>query len=139
MADALVDPADPARWTHAVMDLGATICRPAAPRCDACPLSAGAPARRRLTASSDRRRCPSRRRAAARRAPDPAFPTTRRWLRGRIVASLRDLPDGAWRAVRGPIGEHDAAAVEAAIADLAGEGMLELRPDGAVRLPSTRR
>ncbi len=38
LADALVDPDAPDRWTHAVMDIGATLCRPRAPRCAECPL-----------------------------------------------------------------------------------------------------
>ena len=37
-ADASVDPARPGAWTHAVMDIGATVCRPARPDCEACPL-----------------------------------------------------------------------------------------------------
>ncbi|GGR68903.1 A/G-specific adenine glycosylase [Deinococcus seoulensis] len=50
-ADALLDPARPGAWNEAVMDLGATVCTPAAPRCGACPLqgwcaafASGAPA-----------------------------------------------------------------------------------------------
>ena len=31
-------PTSPGRWTHALMDLGATVCRPRVPRCDECPL-----------------------------------------------------------------------------------------------------
>ena len=30
-------PARPGAWTHALMDIGATFCRPARPRCDDCP------------------------------------------------------------------------------------------------------
>ena len=37
IADESVPPARPADWTHALMDLGATVCRPAAPRCAECP------------------------------------------------------------------------------------------------------
>lgn len=37
-ADALLDPARPGAWNEAVMDLGATVCTPAAPRCEVCPL-----------------------------------------------------------------------------------------------------
>ena len=39
-ADTLVDPTDPAAWTHAAMDLGASVCVARVPRCGACPLSA---------------------------------------------------------------------------------------------------
>jgi A/G-specific adenine glycosylase len=37
-AAALVRPQRPGDWVQALMDLGATICRPAAPLCEACPL-----------------------------------------------------------------------------------------------------
>jgi len=39
-ADALVDPGRPGDWTHALMDLGATVCRPGRPACDVCPIRA---------------------------------------------------------------------------------------------------
>jgi A/G-specific adenine glycosylase len=40
IADQLLDRRDPARWNQAVMELGATVCLPREPRCDACPLAA---------------------------------------------------------------------------------------------------
>lgn len=39
-ADAMVDPASPAEWNQALMDLGRFVCRPA-PRCGDCPLAEG--------------------------------------------------------------------------------------------------
>ncbi|CAM3705730.1 A/G-specific adenine glycosylase [Deinococcus frigens] len=39
-ADALLSPVRPGAWNEAVMDLGATVCTPKAPRCAACPLAA---------------------------------------------------------------------------------------------------
>ncbi|GGR34297.1 A/G-specific adenine glycosylase [Deinococcus ruber] len=39
-ADALLDSDHPGEWNEALMDLGATICTPANPRCAECPLSA---------------------------------------------------------------------------------------------------
>ncbi len=39
-ADRLLDPARPGDWNEAVMDLGATVCIPKAPRCGECPLTA---------------------------------------------------------------------------------------------------
>lgn len=38
-AASLVDPARPGDWNQAVMELGATVCAPAGPRCDACPVA----------------------------------------------------------------------------------------------------
>ncbi len=37
LADATVPPDRPDAWTHALMDLGARLCRPARPRCADCP------------------------------------------------------------------------------------------------------
>jgi len=42
-----LEPADVATWTHASMDLGAVVCRPQRPACDACPIARGCPARGR--------------------------------------------------------------------------------------------
>ena len=84
---------------------------------------------------------PSRRRPRpelAVRSPEPAFPATTRWLRGRIVARARDADDGAWVAFDAPIGDHDRRAVREAVAALATDGLLEVRDatDGPeARLP----
>jgi A/G-specific adenine glycosylase len=147
LADGLVAPEDPATWTHATMDLGATICRAARPDCASCPV-------RVWCASADRRgevrhaltrAAPGAARAAratrARRPglPGPAavpFERTTRWLRGRIVAQLRDLPDGAWTQLPGTIGEHGPGQVAAAVMALRRDGLLEQHADGSVRLPS---
>ncbi len=45
-AAALVDPLRPGDWNQALMELGATVCAPRAPRCSACPLSTPCRARR---------------------------------------------------------------------------------------------
>jgi A/G-specific adenine glycosylase len=37
LADALLDPRRPGDWNQAMMELGATVCLPRKPRCDACP------------------------------------------------------------------------------------------------------
>ncbi|HLS73305.1 MAG TPA: A/G-specific adenine glycosylase [Actinomycetaceae bacterium] len=81
-------PADPARsvrWNEAVMELGALVCTARSPRCGACPVSdvcrwrdAGYPADEYL---------PRRR--------SQAWHGTDRQARGRIMARLRELPDGA--------------------------------------------
>lgn len=38
LADRLVAPEDPGAWNQALMELGATVCTPRAPRCDVCPV-----------------------------------------------------------------------------------------------------
>lgn len=129
LADAAVPPDRAADWTHAVMDVGATLCRPARPDCPACPVTrwcrfAG------LAAQHARGDAPGR----DGRGP---FAATLRWLRGRLLDSLRDAPDGGWVELSAPIGAHDEAAVRAALEALAREGLAELDPGGglAARLP----
>lgn len=126
LADALVFHPDPAVWTHASMDLGATVCRARRPRCEECPV---------------RRWCAS----AGRVVPAPRLPSqpipferTTRWLRGRIVERLRAVHGGGWTRLPSAIGSHDAAAVARAIVGLERDGILERRADGTVRLPSNQ-
>jgi A/G-specific adenine glycosylase len=122
-ADGLVDPQRSADWTHAVMDLGATVCR-TRPSCAACPI-------RQWCATADRagdRREPPR-------SPRPSFPQTRRWLRGRIVAQLRETPPGRWQRLGGPLGDHSAVAVGEALLALERDGLVERDAAGRVRLP----
>jgi A/G-specific adenine glycosylase len=124
-ADALVDRRDPATWTHASMELGATVCISRLPRCASCPVAS-------WCASAGRVPVP----AARVGAREPAFELTTRWLRGRIIERLRAIDGDAWESLPASIGEHGAAAIEAAVAALRTEGLLERRPDGSVRLPS---
>jgi hypothetical protein len=55
------------------------------------------------------------------------FVSTNRWLRGRLLAMVREAPDRAWIAVPGALGEHDGAAIAAALRALESEGFLEVR------------
>jgi A/G-specific adenine glycosylase len=130
LADAIVPPDRPADWTHALMDVGATLCRPRRPDCAGCPARAWCRFAAKIPVDADdaTRRAGS---VVARDAPAP-FASTSRWLRGRIVERLRAASDGAWTVVEGPIGEHDGAAVSVALAALAREGLVELdrAPDG---------
>lgn len=127
MADALVPPDEPALWTQASMELGATACRSRRPLCDDCPLS-------EWCASAGRIDEPAGRPTAL---PAVRFEATTRWLRGRIVARLRAVDGGAWTKLPAVIGEHGPEAVAAMIVALEHDGLLERRSDGQVRLPST--
>src|SRR3972149_629102 len=89
MADRLVPANRPADWTAALMDIGASLCRPRRPDCGACPLAGEC--RYALTGITERAADPRPRRVAE--AP-AAYETTSRWLRGRIVERLRALSDG---------------------------------------------
>lgn len=39
LAQAVMDPSDPARYNQAIMDFGATVCKPSRPKCPSCPLA----------------------------------------------------------------------------------------------------
>ncbi len=155
LADAALPPADPGAWTHALMDIGATVCRIRTPRCEECPLMpwcrfAIATAARGPAAAAPGPRARVDRRAGPRARPPgtrvgsggrPAatpFPATNRWLRGRILDRLRDAPEGGWLTIEAPMGSHDGPAVVAAIEALAVERLLEVRRTGTsfeARLP----
>lgn len=137
-ADGLVGRRDAATWVHALMELGATICRARRPECDICPV-------RRWCASAGQvggpRQDPARAvtTAPARLAPrSPAVPfeRTTRWLRGHIVAILRDVDERAWAQLPDSMGEHGPDHIMAAVAALHHDGLLEQRADGSVRIPS---
>jgi len=121
-ADGFVPEARPAAWTHALMDIGATICRKRDPRCPQCPLSAICRSANTVAPSAPKRS-----------AATASFPTTNRWLRGRILDRLRDANDGAWVDFTGPIGSHRPAAVRAAVISLSLDGLLELDGEDATR------
>ena len=129
-ADGFVPDGAAAGWAHALMDIGATICVAGTPRCDACPIRMWCAAR---SSSTDPLR---RRRPGAKAAP---FPSTTRWLRGRILDRLRDAPDGAWAAFDAAIGSHPRTAVRVELSRMAREGLLELSPStDQARLVSSR-
>ena len=119
-ADALVSRRDPRGWLDGVMDLAATVCTPRAPRCAECPL---------------RRTCATRGVDAKTGSGSaaPRFASTNRWLRGRLLAAVREAPSGAWIEAPDGLGEHDRVAVHAALRGLERDGFVELR-DGRARL-----
>jgi len=136
-ADALVDPADPGTWAHAVMDIGATVCRPLRPSCASCPAQPWCRSARTLAAipvPATVREPVSTSLAASPRPGTARFERTTRWLRGRLVDRLRDAPPGRAMAVDGPLGAHSAEAVTLALAALAREGIVELDAAGRARL-----
>jgi A/G-specific adenine glycosylase len=114
----------PARYSVAVMELGAVVCLSRAPRCQDCPVAglcswraAGRPAA-----------------FAARRRPRP-FAGTDRQVRGRLMAVLRDAT--------GPVEQPDLDAVwdaaaqrERALAGLLVDGLVVSDADGRYRLPT---
>ena len=129
LADALARTDRAADWTHALMDLGSTVCRPRRPRCDGLPGSrrdaAGRPGARRTPRTSEAVR--------ASRAPRgrPAFAATNRWLRGRIVDRLRAPTGPPGSPFDAPIGDHDAGRSRRRSRRWHGDGLVEL--DAAAR------
>ena len=103
-----------APFNQAMMELGATVCRPRGPRCEGCPVRAGC-------ASAGRVPQPPPRRGRRER-----FEDSDRWARGRIVAAL----------VAGePPPALDAARRARAEAGLLRDGLAVRAADGALRLP----
>jgi A/G-specific adenine glycosylase len=126
VADAAAASTHPGTWTHALMDLGATICRARGPRCGECPALKWCQYRGSAASAVSRRRAPS----------TPPFPTTTRWLRGRILDRLRAAMGDAWVELDAPIGSHGLAKVVAAAGAMADDGLVELAttsPPGTVR------
>jgi A/G-specific adenine glycosylase len=133
LADGAVPANRAAEWTHALMDIGATLCRSREPRCPECPASrwcrfaAGVGA---LPGAAANDRPPRRAR--------PPFPSTTRWLRGRILDRLRAAPGDSWATIEAPIGGHDAPRIHAAAESMAAEGLIEIessaRPGARRRL-----
>ena len=124
-ADSFVPAGAPGAWSHALMDLGATICLARVPRCADCPIRATCATQ---TTGRDQR---AGRRIGARAVP---FPSTTRWLRGRILDRLRDAPDGAWIAFDHDIGAHARSAVLEEVGRLSRDGLLETGAQGRARL-----
>jgi A/G-specific adenine glycosylase len=125
LADALVPADRAAAWTQALMDVGAAFCRSRRPVCEGCPVQAWC-----RFAVAD----PPPVLAERTRVP---FEQTSRWLRGRILARLRDADGATWTPFAEAIGEHDSDAVSAALVAMARDGLVELdAADGArARLP----
>jgi A/G-specific adenine glycosylase len=130
VADALAPLDRPADWTHALMDVGSTRCRPRAPRCEGCParpFCRHAAAEGAATVGVS----PQRLKPGAVRERPAAFSTTSRWLRGRILDRLRAVDGEGWATFEGPLGEHPPAVVAEALRALAAEGLVELGPGPA--------
>jgi A/G-specific adenine glycosylase len=125
-ADLLVDPDRPDDWTHALMDVGSTLCRPARPICPECP------ARAMCRYASGARPIPVAALPRLRSAPGSArtrargFRLSTRWLRGRILDRLREAPGETWTTFTEPIGGHDCAAIRTSLRAMERDGLLEL-------------
>ena len=129
-ADEIVDPDQPDDWTHALMDVGSTLCKPVRPLCPECPVVAfcGYAAGIRPTGPGAARTgvASSRSAGAVIGAATGQFHETTRWLRGRILDQLRDAQGDAWIVFEQPIGGHDRAAIGVSLRAMERDGLLEL-------------
>jgi A/G-specific adenine glycosylase len=140
-------------WNQAIMELGALICTASAPACRRCPIRTHCRAYAAWQAedenvllamgtaqSAGHREPRAAPRGVAERKPE-RYEGSRRWLRGRIVATLRELPVGASMpllALGARIKADYAPADEPWLCELleglVRDGLAELGADGA-RLP----
>ncbi len=112
LAATLTAPERPGDWAQAMMDLGATVCRPRAPLCDRCPISTGCKA----FASGHPEAWPKKRLKAERPRRfgvayvlerDGRIGLVRRPPRG-LLGGMLALPTSEWRAA--PLSEAEALA-----------------------------
>jgi A/G-specific adenine glycosylase len=100
-----------AEFNQAMMELGATVCRPRAPRCGECPVRHG---------------CAGPPPPAPRRRGAERFEDSDRWARGRIVAALLDGREPP------PLAPERR---DRAVAGLERDGLVVRRGDGSLGLP----
>jgi A/G-specific adenine glycosylase len=126
MAESLLpaEPAVAARWSVAVMELGALVCTAASPRCAGCPV-----ARQCAWLAAGR---PEAADGAGRRAQ--RYEGTDRQCRGRLLAVLRDGGGPATQADFDAVWA-DPAQLARALDGLVADGLVDPLPDGRYALP----
>lgn len=123
-------------WNQAMMDLGATVCTAAAPRCGDCPFAVACAFA--LKGGEDAGQTGGRPLARKSEAP---FVGSRRYYRGRVVDWLRALPPGEstdlaelGAAITEGFTECDQAWLAGLLYELEGDGLARVE-DGRVSLP----
>ncbi len=124
LADELIPRGASGRWNQALFDLGADVCRPRRPVCDACPLL------RRCAWAAGRRPAPARA-----RQPVPRFETTTRYARGRVVRALREATTAATVSSLSRVTGLDRNRLETALRTLERDGLVTRR-GARVSLPN---
>ena len=89
LADSLVPPGQANDWNQALMDFGSYICTGRKPACMICPLAEICRARPHVQNTI------AEKRATYQAQPIEKFVGSNRWYRGRVLAVLRELPQGA--------------------------------------------
>lgn len=134
-ADAWLPKGEAWAWNQTLLDLGAMVCRPTAPRCADCPIRgwcswsiAGRPAPDPAAGSAG---------VSRRQAP---FAGSLRQLRGRLLDAARSGPVAPERWAELAAETHGAEGPQAigpAVSSLLADGLAELDDDGRLRLPRT--
>ena len=119
------EPATAARWSVAVMELGALVCTAASPRCADCPVA------RHCTWLALGQPAPDGRRRTQR------YDGTDRQCRGRLLALLRESDVPAYRAHFDALWP-DPLQLDRALDGLVADGLVDPLPDGRYALPSSR-
>ncbi|MFN7151086.1 MAG: A/G-specific adenine glycosylase [Microthrixaceae bacterium] len=122
LADGWVPPGHGWAWNQGLLDVGATRCRPSAPRCWDCPVAPWCSWHRNGHDEPD----PAAGSAAVSRRQAP-FAGSARQARGRLLAELTRAPLTAEQ-----LSEHAPEVVESLVAD----GLVERLEDGTIRLPA---
>jgi A/G-specific adenine glycosylase len=127
------DPAVAARWSVAVMELGALVCTAASPRCTGCPvagrcswLAADRPPERAEQAQQQAQRQVQRR--------GQRYDGTDRQCRGGLLAVLRDADAPVTQADFDAVWAHRAQLARA-LDGLVADGLVDPLPDGRYALP----
>lgn len=115
-------------WNEAVMELGALVCTAKSPDCAACPLAS-----RCAFLAAGRPGLGQRR-----TRPRQRFVGTNRQVRGIILAALRALPEDAPLLSRAHVRAlwADRAQLDACVASLDEDGLIEIVGDEGIRLPA---
>jgi A/G-specific adenine glycosylase len=131
----LVAPGRGHDWSSALMDLGALVCTPRAPRCSECPI--------RTLCEAAARGAVFERPARGGAVPATPFQRTTRYARGRIVDRLRDLRDGErialldlHRDLEPLLRPRTFEEVRALVAGLERDGLVSSDVAGTLSLPS---
>lgn len=145
-AEHALPPGEAYNWNQALMDLGATICTSAAPRCEQCPLQAACRACAEMGQQSlfptgavlRQVRKVAEKKAAYQAQP---FTSSNRYFRGRIIDLLRSQPADSriplaalGTYIKQGFGDDDLPWLQQLVEGLAKDGLLDYAPEG-VRLP----
>lgn len=113
-------------WNQSVMELGATVCTAKAPLCEQCPIAGQCRFLRNGRPGLGERRTRPRQR----------FQGTDRQVRGLVLNALRGLPAGSvLEREQARLLWKDQVQLDACIASLDDDGLVEMLPDGSLRLP----